>query len=87
MRGGRRFDDVGRCLYFADLPDSFAWQELKDLCKAYGRVIRADVNRCAVVPWPLSLMAQEAWKRARSAAHGVQRASRWAKMGHSAGGV
>ena len=46
FRGGRRFDDVGRMLYFTDLPESFAWQELKDLCKAYGRVIRADVNRC-----------------------------------------
>ena len=30
---------------FENLPASFAWQELKDLCKPYGRVIRADVNR------------------------------------------
>ena len=45
--GGKRFDDEGRMLYFSDLPETFAWQELKDLCKTYGRVIRADVNRCA----------------------------------------
>ena len=48
FRGGRRFDDSGRLLHFSELPDTFAWQELKDLCKAYGRVIRADVNRCVL---------------------------------------
>ena len=54
FRGGRRFDDSGRLLHFSELPDTFAWQELKDLCKAYGRVIRADVNRCV---WARSQIA------------------------------
>ena len=47
MGGRMRFDDTGRLVTFENLPASFAWQELKDLCKPYGRVIRADVNRDA----------------------------------------
>ena len=57
MRGGKRFDDVGRCLTHRPA-GVLRVAGAPDLCKAYGRVIRADVNRCVVVP---------PWHRARRA--------------------
>eukprot|EP00003_Mantamonas_plastica_P002934 TRINITY_DN1234_c0_g4_i1.p1 TRINITY_DN1234_c0_g4~~TRINITY_DN1234_c0_g4_i1.p1 ORF type:complete len:207 (-),score=70.29 TRINITY_DN1234_c0_g4_i1:68-688(-) len=40
-RGG--FDDTGRLLYIGNIPYQTSWQDLKDIFREYGDVIRADV--------------------------------------------
>lgn len=41
---GSRFGS-GKRVYIGNLPWSVEWQDLKDLCKQYGNVIRADVEK------------------------------------------